>query len=451
MLSFKKITLSDLTTYKSLSKNTAELSCETTFVNLLLWADGYNNEIAVSDGQLFIKNGEKAELSFRLPVGGDLKEGVEKLTAYLGKRPVFWSEECSLFDKFRLLYEDEYAIFESRDDFEYIYSQQALSELSGKKHHSKRNHINAFAKKYAFKVTDLSTRNLDDVLNCADKWYASRNIADNKYLACERDGIKQIILNMDKLSAKGIAIYVNDEMVAFAIGSPISDIVFNIHIEKALDEFQGAYAVINQEFAKMLSGYKYINREDDMGIEGLRKAKLSYKPEILLKKYLCVPKTEILAQCRNIYREAFGIEEDFEQALFTNCKEHLKYLEVNGEVVSILFLLPCELQNKPAYYLFAAATKKDCRKNGYMSRLINSVIDDTPIFLRPVNETLVPFYESLGFTVINACDTNGDISLLPKGYFETLYSFKETENKNFLFMAKNYKTDKKIYFDLSLN
>ena len=95
---------------------------------------------------------------------------------------------------------------------------------------------------------------------------------------------------MDILSVKGCAIYVGEEIAAFAIGSPINQNVFNIHIEKALDEYIGAYAVINREFAKMLDQYTYINREDDMGLSGLRTAKLSYKPEILLKKYLCIPK-----------------------------------------------------------------------------------------------------------------------------------------------------------------
>ncbi len=453
MLSFKKITLSDLDTYTTFLKNTAELSCETTFVNLLLWADGYNNEMAIENGQLFIKNGENDDLSFRLPLGGDLKSGVEALSEYLGEKPIFWSEECARFDEFRALYENEYDIFESRDDFEYIYQSVDLSELSGKKYHSKRNHISTFSKKYNFKTVPITKDNLADVLSCADEWYSSHNIDDDKYLTCERNGIEQIISNSEKLSAKGIAIYVDDKIIAFAIGSPINDKVFNIHIEKALDDYQGAYAVINQEFAKQLCDYKYINREDDMGIEGLRKSKLSYKPEILLKKYLCIPKgnKNILSQCRTVYREAFGIEEDFENALFENCYKHLKYLQINGEVVSILFLLPCNIENKNAYYLFAAATKKDYRHNGYMSSLIKSATDGITVFLRPVNDNLVPFYEKLGFKLINASDVSGDNKLLPTGDFEKLYSFKEAENKIFTFMCKNYNTDKSVFFDLSLN
>ena len=100
-------------------------------------------------------------------------------------------------------------------------------------------------------------------------------------------GVETILDYLELLGVRGGAVYVGENVVAFTLGSKISGEILDIHIEKALNDYAEAYTVINREFARTLTEYKYINREDDMGLEGLRKAKLSYKPAILLKKYAC--------------------------------------------------------------------------------------------------------------------------------------------------------------------
>jgi len=290
MIEFKDIDLKDFEIYQSFFKDNSELSCEITFVNQLLWQKAYGNKMAVKDGILFIKNESANTVSFRLPKGGSLERGVELLKKYCGKMPNFWSEEGELFDRFCEKYKNEFEIYESREDFEYIYLSEKLANLSGKKYHSKRNHISAFSKKYNWSYKPITIENLDQVINCAEEWYKNRNELNDRFLECEKNGIAVILSNMEKLKAKGGAVYVDGKIVAFTIGSAVNENVFDIHIEKALEEYQGAYAVINREFARELIQYKYINREDDMGIEGLRTAKLSYKPEIILKKYFCKAK-----------------------------------------------------------------------------------------------------------------------------------------------------------------
>ena len=107
-------------------------------------------------------------------------------------------------------------------------------------------------------------------------------------LSVDKDESKLLLSNMRELNLKGGAIFVDDKVVAYTIGTAVNNNVFDIMIEKALPEYATAYAVINREFAaNELSGYRFINREDDMGIDGLRKAKLSYKPVKILKKYVC--------------------------------------------------------------------------------------------------------------------------------------------------------------------
>lgn len=276
--------------------NSNEFSCETTFVNLLVWQEVYLNLFCIEDGQLFIKSTSRHGDVFRLPIGGDLESGVEKIISYNGGNlPSFWVQDGELLDRFRLVYGDRYDFEESRDAFDYIYRRQALCELSGKKYHSKRNHISAFSKKHDWRYEDIDDTNIDAVRECAKKWYAENTDRMDRYLSGEKQGVNMMLNNMNTLDIRGGAIFVGEKTVAFTLASPINDRIFDIHIEKALSDYAEGYTVINREFAKTLpESVIYINREDDMGLEGLRKAKLSYKPEILLKKYYCVPKDNML-------------------------------------------------------------------------------------------------------------------------------------------------------------
>ena len=288
MLNFRKIELEDFNEYKRCTENNKEFSCENSFINLLVWQTAYNNMVAFSDGQLFIKSGTKDKERFKLPLGGDLKKGIEKIKEYKGGMPSFWVQEGPLLDEFRSIYGDEFRFESYRDAADYIYLREDLATLSGKKYHSKRNHINAFSKKYDWRYEKINNENIDKVKLCAEEWYKENADRMNKAMLCEKSGVFTVLSNMKKLEALGGAIFVGDRVVAFTVGSAVNGRVFDIHYEKALKDFNEAYTVINNQFAKNeLSGFELINREDDMGLEGLRKAKLSYNPHIILEKYTC--------------------------------------------------------------------------------------------------------------------------------------------------------------------
>lgn len=288
MLQFKRVELKDFKVYNEILK-TGEMSCENTFVNLLVWQKTYNNMFAVCDGQFILKSGGIEDENFALPFGDNLQKGMELIFEYCGdKKPCFWAQEGPRFEKFKALYGTEYSFEENRDAFDYIYLRDDLANLSGKKYHSKRNHISAFSKKYAWRYENLNDDNLVDFISCAEQWFKTRDA--DRLLKAEEDGIKTILGSYKELGISGGIIYVDNIPVAFTFGSAINEDTFDIHTEKALPEFAECYTVINREFAKnALGDYKYINREDDLGLEGLRKAKLSYKPHILLKKYFCKP------------------------------------------------------------------------------------------------------------------------------------------------------------------
>ena len=170
-----------------------------------------------------------------------------------------------------------------------------MAELSGKKYHSKRNHISTFSKKYNWEYKSIDKSLIPKVLECANNWYNENNDRMDKYMSFEREAVNVLLQNREVLQIRGGAILVDGDVVAFTLGSKINDDTFDIHIEKALKEFSEGYAVINREFAKNeLSDFLYVNREDDMGLEGLRKAKLSYKPHLLIKKYICKPRGDLV-------------------------------------------------------------------------------------------------------------------------------------------------------------
>ena len=295
MLNFKKIEIADKEICKKFLKNENELSCENSFVNMLIWQSTYNYMYAVKDGNLFIKSNEGNKEVFRLPIGNDVCSGIEEILKFTGGHlPDFWTPDGESFrfipDSFKKLYD----IQEERDSFDYVYLQKDLSELKGKKYHSKRNHISAFSKQFDWHYEKITDRNVDKIKECSEKWYKEADDKFDNYMLAEKKGIDIMLKNLDELEITGGAIFVGDSAVAFTLGSNLNSYVFNTFVEKALSEYSGAYTVINREFAaNELGDFEYINREDDMGLEGLRKAKLSYKPVAFVKKYYCSPKENL--------------------------------------------------------------------------------------------------------------------------------------------------------------
>ena len=293
-LEFKAPTVSDFKALKQAISPFAKgsMSCEITPLTLLIWERYYHQKIAFFDDMLFVRLGEGKNIIYLLPFAGDMEKAVEILknqAKYDNIPLVFLAAEGVRLDEFNRLFGEDFSQTESRDDFEYLYLTRKLGNLSGKAFHSKRNHISAFSKQYDWQYETITHKNLSEVLQMANKWTNEmrQNSNDTKSIEVENAALKTLLPKMDELGMRGGCIKVEGKVVAFSVGSPINDEVFDIHTEKALPEYRTAYAIINKEFIlNELLGYKYVNREDDMGIEGLRKAKLSYKPDILLKKYI---------------------------------------------------------------------------------------------------------------------------------------------------------------------
>lgn len=292
MIEFKNFEVTDAPRLLKYTARPGELSCEGAFVNLLVWQNIYNNMWAEKDGHLFVKSEKNGKNVFRLPFGDDLKTGVDMIREYSGAEyPEFWVQDGARLSEFKELFGKHYTFTEERDAFDYVYNRADLAALSGKKYHGKRNHISAFSKQYDWRYCPLTAENADDIRRCAKEWYAENETRADKYLLCEKNGIEIMLQNAAALRIRGGIIYVGEKAVAFTLGSAVNAEVFDIHIEKSLAEYAEGYTVINREFAaNELANYKYINREDDMGLDGLRQAKLSYHPAVMVKKYSAVKK-----------------------------------------------------------------------------------------------------------------------------------------------------------------
>ena len=281
MLDFKDICLRDKPRFDGIINSVdpdGKLypTADYTFGNLFIWKEKYDTRIAFSDGACFVseKGGEYA--FFPICSDEDLPRALEALNA---SRFLFVTDEMlKRLDRLGVSYEKT----AMPNSFDYVYYHDDLAELPGKKYHQKRNHIAYFEKQYPDHVFEIITReNIGECTEFSVKWgEQSLHGIDSE----ERRALDLTLENFFDLGFEGGLIRVGGGIVAMSAGEK-RGMSFVVHIEKALD-LRGAYPAINREFVRNVCAGSYlINREEDMGIEGLAKAKHSYHPACMLKKY----------------------------------------------------------------------------------------------------------------------------------------------------------------------
>ena len=180
-------------------------------------------------------------------------------------------------------------------DADYVYESEKLATLSGKKLHSKRNHVNKFKIVYAdrWSYEPISEDNLEECVQTGLKWRNENGCEEDEEKNAELCVTLNSLRLFKELDLVGGALRVDGKIIAFTIGEPLSEDTFVVHIEKALGEIEGAYTMINQQFVQhACMDYKYVNREEDTGSEGLRKAKRSYRPAFMVEKGWVREKTQ---------------------------------------------------------------------------------------------------------------------------------------------------------------
>ncbi len=193
-------------------------------------------------------------------------------------------------DNFELLekwYPGRFQIEYERDNADYVYESEKLAALPGKKLHGKRNHVNKFKSIYAnrWSYESISRENVEECFQMALRWRNDNGCNEDLEKNAEMCVTLNALRLFEELGLTGGVLRVDGEIVAFTIGEPVCSDTFVVHIEKAYAEIPGAYNMINQQFVEHeCMDYTYVNREEDTGAEGLRRAKLSYRPVFLVEK-----------------------------------------------------------------------------------------------------------------------------------------------------------------------
>ncbi len=295
-LVFKPITLDIKKTIDSYTKPWKLECSDLSFANLFIWGADGKMEYAEKDQVLYIKldfEGVPVFLWAPIPMYGAevdyrkaIYDGIEYMRS-IGTEPTFRSVWTPFRDK---MLEACPELFSVPTDiaWDYVYSRESLATLKGKKLHGKRNHINKFLSKYPdFEYRKLDKSMIEDCIALYDQWIEEKDEKESKSMEDEKRSVQLALHNMEELGLTGGTIYIDGKLCAFTVGERLHPHIQLIHIEKANTEYEGIFPMINQQYIlHECEGVELVNREEDMGIEGMRKAKRSYNPLKMVEKYM---------------------------------------------------------------------------------------------------------------------------------------------------------------------
>ncbi len=302
MIEFQKPQLTDKPWVDELLRRADHRGCEYNFTNLFVWSDAYDQRIARVGDFLVTHLCGALGCSYIYPAGsGDIAPVLTALEQDAAERGVPFRLVCLTQPQIQELdglFPGRFTFEADRDGFDYLYDIDRLADLGGKKLHAKRNHINRFIENNpSWVYEDITPETLPECLEMDKEWYRRsmirEGLAEERDLGDEGRALRQAMEHYHSLGLEGGLIRVYGEVVAFTMGGLLSSDTYDVHFEKAYGELQGAYAMINREFARRVRQrhpqVRYLNREDDMGVEGLRKAKESYYPDLMVEKYSASP------------------------------------------------------------------------------------------------------------------------------------------------------------------
>ncbi|NMA66412.1 MAG: DUF2156 domain-containing protein [Clostridiaceae bacterium] len=299
MTNFKPLTIEERDLFTDIFKNYQPVTSELSFSYLYMWRGDYNLSWDIIEDYLCLVSkseyyspfafcpipvdGKKNDLNFRKALNA-LEEhfAKENLTLIFGRVPE------GLLADLQSVYQERIEVEFLDWASDYVYEVSNLISLPGKKLRKKRNHINKFLREYgSYEYVPIDETNKNECRRIFEEWCDKNDNCNERRVSCERMACYELINNWSKLPLKGAFIKVNGNFEAFTIGEKLNDYTAVVHVEKGNSDIHGIYPLINRDFCiNEWRDLKYINREEDMGIEGLRKSKLSYNPDLMVKKFL---------------------------------------------------------------------------------------------------------------------------------------------------------------------
>ena len=445
-LEFKKIEVNSIQEMLPFYAMRHNMTCDSVFLESYVWKDYYNVRYAIWENKALLwlmENEGRCFSAMPLCREEDLPGAFAAIEEYFNEE-LGYPLVINLADEYAVKYlnlpEDKYLVEEQVDSRDYLYNGDAMRSLAGKKLHKKKNRVNAFKREYEgrYEYRRLCCSDSHDVWVFLDRWRQQKGEEVEEHLDYEVKGIHDILKNCSEFSIHMGGVYIDGQMEAFTIGSynPVENMAV-IHIEKANPEINGLYQFINQQFLiEEFPEAEWVNREDDMGLEGLRKAKMTYYPADYARKYLVeqllngskgyhwaeqIANTtagsvltyldaEDKDETKHLWHMCFP--EDSESFIEYYYKEKTKDNEIlvkkdNGLLISMVQYNPYAVKLRGRLwkldYLVGVATEESRRREGHFRDVFVKMLHDEeaagkPItYLVPVNPAV---YAPMGFTFI---------------------------------------------------
>lgn len=297
MLEFKDLEIEDKQIFESYMSGHGYRHSEASFSNLFIWKYAWNIQWAQDGEALYMKMGSESYRPFLLPPylkdwSKSCRPHMQKAEEYMMDAYGSFYVKCAIPEMVQKIVQDcgsRYRFAYDACNSEYVYNAGDLIRLDGKKYHAKRNHINNFLKNHTFEFFDYTPDLLEECMQIHNSWMEEHRDSTQQEVADELLATSRALMYFEQLNFVGCVIKADGVPAAFSMGERIRPDTAIIHIEKACCGFDGIYQIINREFAaRSFADVTYINRAEDMGLEGLKRAKLSYYPAFMLKRYDCL-------------------------------------------------------------------------------------------------------------------------------------------------------------------